>query len=157
MAVPSLRLSRAWTIFQLQAGAPATIYILTLFSGLNFLQQMIRDRCAEWKPRCLPGQMMEFHCPAWTQLIRTPTCDWRNGSAHDRVMFLLSKQQSFEPIFSLWWKIVRKTRVGFMFYVDNVRLLTGLREFNFYRLVLKQQWFPPLLIERQSNIKTSAI
>lgn len=27
-----------------------------------------------------------------------------------------------------------------MFYVDNVRLLTGLREFNFYRLVLKQQW-----------------
>lgn len=95
---------------------------------------------AEWKPRCLPGQMMEFHCPAWTQLIRTPTCDWRNGSAHDRVMFLLSKQQSFEPIFSLWWKIVRKTRVGFMFYVDNVRLLTGLREFNLYGLVLKQQW-----------------
>lgn len=84
--------------------------------------------------------MMEFHCPAWTQLIRTPSCDWRNGSAHDPAMFLLSKQQSFEPIFSLWWKIVRKTHVEFMFYVDNVCLLTGLREFNFCGLVLKQQW-----------------
>lgn len=95
---------------------------------------------AEWKPRCLPGQMMEFHCPAWTQLISIPTCDWRNGSAHDRAMFLLSKQQSFEPIFSLWWKITRKILVGFMFYVDNVCLPTCLREFNFYGLVLIQQW-----------------
>lgn len=108
---------------------------------------------AEWKPRCLPGQMMEFHCPAWTQLIRTPTCDWHNGSAHDRVMFLLSKQQGFEPIFSLWWKIVRKTRVRFMFYMNNVGLLTGLREFNFYGLVLKQQWeiSPPSVWETKQH------
>lgn len=40
-----------------------------------------------------------------------------------------------------------------MFYVDNVRLLTGLIEFNFYGLVLRQQReICPLLIERQSSI-----
>lgn len=157
MAVPSLRLSRAWTLFPLQAGAPATVYILTLFSGLNFLQQMIRDRWRSENHAVYLDKWWNFTA-LHGQLIRTPTCDWHNGSAHDRVVFLLSKRQSFEPIFSLWWKIVRKILVGFMFYVDNVGLLTGLREFNFYGLVLKQQWeISPLLIERQSNIKTSAI
>lgn len=45
------------------------------FSQTNDSWQVV-----EWKPRCLLGQMMEFYHPAWTQLIRTSTCNLRNCS-----------------------------------------------------------------------------